>query len=532
MVTLLSPNLHYQVLKIIEKCSHVNHLKQLQSFLTTYGHSQNQFYVFKLVRFCHLKLSNFTYARRIFDDLVSPDIYLYTAMITAYSSQMDSHYKALSLYREMVRRGSPQPNHFIYPHVLKSCFEVSGTKMVHAQIVKSGFVEYSVVQTALVDSYSSSNQDVGSARKVFDEMSERTVVSWTAMVSGYTRAGDVKNAVSLFEEMPDRDVPSWNSVIAGFTQNGLFSEAISFFRRMVVERERSVDIRPNEVTVVCVLSACGHTGMLEIGRLIHGYVYRNGLVPYLFVWNALLDMYGKCGSLKEARRIFDWCSKKNLTSWNSVINCFALHGRSETAICLFQEMMQSENYHGIRPDEVTFIGVLNACTHGGLVEKGLEYFDLMTRHYQIEPRISHYGCLIDLLGRAGRFEKAMGVIREMKMEPDEVVWGSLLNGCRIHGRSDLAEFAVYKLFEIDPNNGGYGTMLANLYGESGKWDEATKVRKMMKDRNAYKVAGCSWIEIDKQVNLFYSVDKTHPRTEEIYDTLEILISHLFQLTES
>ncbi|KAK4854479.1 hypothetical protein QYF36_024491 [Acer negundo] len=531
---LLHPNLNQQVLSIIERCIHLNHLKQLQCFLTTLGHSQNQLYAFKLVRFCNLKLSSFTYARHIFDNVVSPNIYLYTAMITAYASHPDHHLKALSLYRDMLRRGCPQPNQFIYPHVLKSCpevLELSGTKMVHAQIVKSGFVQYPVVQTAIVYSYARLNDNIGSARKLFDEMSDRNVVSWTAMISGYTRVGDVDNAVSLFEEMPDRDVPSWNSVIAGFTQNGLFPEAISFFRRMVVVGGQSKDIRPNQVTVVCVLSACGHTGMLQIGKLIHGYVYRSGLVPDLFVLNALLDMYGKCGNLKEARSVFDRSSKKNLTSWNSMINCFALHGRSESAIRVFEEMKQYED-HVVRPDGVTFIGLLNACTHGGLVKKGLAYFELMTRKYQIEPRISHYGCLIDLLCRAGRFEKALEVVREMKMEPDEVVWGSFLNGCKIHSRSDLAEFAVKKLIEIDPNNGGYGIMLANLYGESGKWDEVGKVRKMLKDRNAIKVPGCSWIEIDKQVNMFYSVDKTHPKTEKIYDTLESLICHLFQLAES
>ncbi|KAK3232060.1 hypothetical protein Dsin_003941 [Dipteronia sinensis] len=360
-------------------------------------------------------------------------------------------------------------------------------------------------------------------------MSDRNVVSWTAMISGYTRVGDVNDAVSLFEEKPDRDVPSWNSVIAGFAQNGI-PEAISFFRRMVTVGQ-SEDIRPNRVTVVCVLSACGHTGMLQIGKLIHGYAYRNGLVPDLVVLNALLDMYGKCGNLKEARRVLNRSLKKNLTSWNSMINCFALHGRSESAIRVFEEMMQCKD-HDVRPDGVTFIGLLNACTHGGLVEKGLAYFELMTRKYQIEPRIAHYGCLIDLLGRAGRFEKALEVVREMKMEPDEVVCGSLLNGCKIHRRADWAEFAVKKLIEIDPNNGGYGIMLANLYGESGKWDEVGKVRKMLKDRKAIKGPGCSWIEIDKQVNMFYSVDKTHPKTEDIYDTLESLICHLFQLAES
>ncbi|GAV84881.1 PPR domain-containing protein/PPR_3 domain-containing protein [Cephalotus follicularis] len=515
-----TPNLNQCVLAIIEKCNHLNHLKQLQCFLITIGHAHTQFYAFKLVRFCTLKLNDLYYARFIFDHLRSPNVFLYTAMLTAYASQPPLA-SAFALYRHMLRGGKPKPNQFIYPHVLRC----NGTKLVHTQILKSGFAQYPVVQTALVDSYARISADLKNARELFDEMADRNVVSWTAMISGYARLGDIGNALLLFEEMPERDVPSWNAVIAGCTQNGLFSEAISLFRRMiaVMEREKHRQNRPNQVTVVCALSACGHTGMLHSGKSIHTYVYRNGLGYDSFVSNALVDMYGKCGSLKEARRVFEMTSMKSLTAWNSMINCFALHGQGARAITVFEEMMQCGDGH-VMPDGVTFIGLLNACTHGGLLEKGRAYFELMTRNYGIEPRIEHYGCLIDLLGRAGQFEEALEVVRTMNIPPDEVVWGSLLNGCRIHGHTDLAEFAVKRLIEIDPKNGGYGIMLANLYGELEKWDEARKVRKLLKERNAYKTPGCSWVEIDNQVHQFYSVDRTHPRTEEIYMMLDSLIS--------
>ncbi|KAM7464720.1 hypothetical protein LguiA_032841 [Lonicera macranthoides] len=520
MLAPVVPNLNQHVLAILDKCNHLNHLKQLHSYLITLGHAQTHFYAFKLLRFCTISLSNLQYARFIFDHLRSPNIYLYTAMITAYSSQPD-HRSSLLLYRDMLRHGSPRPNHFIYPHVLKSSpqvFESHCTELVHTHVLKSGFGGYPVVQTALVDSYSRFSSDIGTARQLFDEMSERNVVSWTTMVSGYTRLGEMGNAVLLFEIMPERDTPSWNAVIAGCTQNGLFSEAISLFRRMVVLEEGN---RPNQVTVVCSLSACGHTGMLQLGKCIHGYICRYGLGPDSFILNALVDMYGKCGSLKEARKVFNSTLKRSLTSWNSMINCFALHGQSDCAISLFNEMM----HHGdnVKPDAVTFIGLLNACTHGGLVEQGHYYFSLMTRDYMIEPQIEHYGCLIDLLGRAGRFKEALEVIKEMHIPPDEVVWGSLLNGCKIHGHTDLAEFAVKKLVETDPRNGGYGIMLANVYGELGKWDEVRKVRRKLKDQNAHKTPGCSWIEIDNQVHQFYSVDSSHPRTEDIYTILESLV---------
>lgn len=527
---LIQPHLNQLVLAALEKCSHLNHLKQLQGFLISLGHSQTQFFAFKLVRFCNLTLADLCYARFIFDNLTSPNVYLYTAMITAYASQPDPK-AAFLLYRNMVRRGDPRPSHFIYPHVLKSCPEVlesNGTKMVHTQVLKSGFGGYPVVQTAIVDSYSRFCSDIGNARQMFDEMLERSVVSWTAMISGYAKLGNVESAMELFESMPERDVPAWNALIAGCAQNGFFCEAIWLFKRMVSlalegnnkEREN----KPNKITVASALSACGHTGMLHLGKWIHGYVFKTYLGQDSFISSALLDMYAKCGNLKVARRVFDMITLKSLTSWNSLINCLALHGHSGSAIDLFAELVQCGD--GVKPDAVTFVGVLNACTHGGLVEKGYSYFEMMRRDYDIEPQIEHFGCLIDLLGRAGRFEEAMEVVRGMNIEPDEVVWGSLLNGCKIHGRPDLAEYSVKKLIEMDPENGGYRIMLANIYAELKKWDEVRKVRKLLKEQNAYKTPGCSWIEVDNQVYQFYSFDMTHPSAEQIYKTLESMISFM------
>ncbi|TQE07665.1 hypothetical protein C1H46_006736 [Malus baccata] len=516
--------------QLLAKCKTLNHLKQLHVFIITLGYGQSEIYAFKLVRFCLVTLpnANLPYARLIFDCLHYPNVYHYAAMIAGYASQ-SHHHSVLLLYRRMFCQGSPQPNHFIYPHILKSSPEVfksHGTELVHTHIMKSGFGQYPVVQTALLDSYSRFLSDVGSARRVFEDMSEKNVVTWTAMISGYTRVGDIGGALLLFEKMPERDVPSWNAVIAGCTQNGQFSEAISLFKTMVhiAHGEKHRENRPNQVTAVCVLSACSHTGMLQLGKWLHNYIYKNALGPDSFVSNSLVDMYGKCGSLKVARMVFDRTSQKSLTSWNSMINSYALHGESDNAIGVFEDMIQCGA--DVRPDEVTFVGLFNACTHEGLVEKGISYFDLMTQGYGIEPQIEHYGCLIDLLGRAGRFEEAMEAVRGMKIEPDEVIWGSLLNGCKIYGRTDLAEIAVKKLIQLEPNNGAYGTMLANIYGQLGKWDDVRNVRKMLRERNAYKTPGCSWIEVDNQVYQFYSIDKSHPRTEEIYQILDILLLFL------
>ncbi|CAN8290195.1 unnamed protein product [Cochlearia groenlandica] len=509
---------------LISKSTNLNHLKQVQTFLVVSGLSHSQFLCFKLLRFCTIRLCNISYARFIFDRFSLPNTHLYAAVLTAYASSLPLHASsAFSLFRLMLKSSlPPRPNHFIYPLVLKSTpFLSSGfsTPMVHSHLFKSGFHRYVVVQTSLLHSYASSVSHIGLARKVFDEMSERNVVSWTALLSGYARSGDINDAIALFGEMPERDVPSWNAILAACTQNGLFVEAISLFRRMINEP----DIRPNEVTLVCVLSACAQTGTLQLAKGIHGFAYRHALSSGVFVSNSLVDLYGKCGNLEEASSVFKITNKKSLTSWNSMINCYALHGRSEEAIAVFEEMMKL-NSNDIKPDHITFIGLLNACTHAGLVSRGRAYFDLMTSSFGIEPRIEHYGCLIDLLGRAGRFDEALEAISRMKMNADEAIWGSLLNACKKYGHLVLAEVAVRNLVALNPNSGSYVAMMANLYGEMGNWEEARKARKMIKKQNAYKTPGCSWIEIDNEVHQFYSLDESHPKAEEIYTVLDGLIS--------
>ncbi|PKU72549.1 pentatricopeptide repeat-containing protein At1g33350-like [Dendrobium catenatum] len=229
-------------------------------------------------------------------------------------------------------------------------------------------------------------------------------------------------------------------------------------------------------------------------------------------------LFDNLGSLIEAGFVFGTLFEPSLTAWNSMINCLALHGHSERAIAVFNDM---EN-QGSRPDEITFVGLLNACTHAGLVDEGMSYFNSMRRTYGIELKIEHYGCAVDLLCRAGRFEEAMGVVKDMKIEPDEVIWGSFLNGCKVHGNFSLAEFSVKKLIEIDPSNVGYGVMLANLYSKHGKWEEVGHVRKMLKDGGGKKLPGCSWIEVDNRVHQFYSGDKFHPEADVICGLLEEL----------
>ncbi|CAA6662545.1 unnamed protein product [Spirodela intermedia] len=377
----------------------------------------------------------------------------------------------------------------------------SSIAAVHAQVAKTGFAGDGVVQTSLLDAYAKC-LDVDTARRLFDEMAERNVVSWTAMITGYARAGMIGNATTLFEEMPHRDVPAWNAIIAAYSQNGLFSEAVALFRRMI-----AAAARPNETTVACVLSACGHLGTLLLAKSIHTYTYRNRIGASVFVSNALIDVYGKCGSLKQARNLFDESSQRSLTLWNSMINC--------------SHSTDTAGRHG-----VTFVGLLNACAHGGMVDEGRRYFRAMVAGYGVERRIEHYGCMVDLLCRAGRFEEAMEVVEGMRaMEPDEVVWGlcSRLQGLR--GGEDGGEGG-----EEAAGDGPGERRLRRAAGESVQRDGEVggDGRREEGDEGdgGRKLPGCSWIELESEVHRFYSGDRSHPRAGEIVDALQGLAAFL------
>uniref|UniRef100_A0ACD5YVN3 Uncharacterized protein n=1 Tax=Avena sativa TaxID=4498 RepID=A0ACD5YVN3_AVESA len=513
---------HGDFVAVLSRCATLAHLKQLHAHSVVTARATAQTTTFHLLRFASLRLSCLPYARRLFDSTPHPNVFLYSAMLSAYAAASPAHAysrDALALFLRMLRRGRPAPNQFIYPLALRAACPVGVQliRSIHSHACKTGFHAYDVIMTSLLDGYSRYGM-MPDAQKLFDGLTDRNMVSWTALVSGYARAGKVGNAIVLFEQMPERDVAAWNALIAGCAQNGLFVEAVGICNRMVDE-----GFRPNGTTVACVLSACGHLGMLKIGKVIHGYAWRNCVGFGSSVVNGLIDMYGKCGNLKEARWMFNEVSDRSLTTWNSLINCLALHGHSESAIAVFSEMRDE----GVEPDEVTFVGLLNACTHGGFVNEGLMYFELMSEELRIEPEIEHYGCIVDLLGRAGRFEDAMNVIKNMKIQPDEVIWGSLLNACRKHRQLELAEFAIRKLLQLNPNNANYVVMLANLYSEGGFWEEVTKVRKIMQeDVIGKKLPGCSWVEVDRKTHTFYSGDDAHPESEDICNILEELAASM------
>lgn len=358
------------------------------------------------------------------------------------------------------------------------------------------------------------------ARQVFDEMSMKDLPIWNSMITGYARCGDMDGALELFRSMPNRNLVSWTAMISGYSQTGKYAEALAMFLSMETE-ESTI----NHVTIASVLPACASLGALEVGMRIETYAWNKGFFKNLYVSNAVLEMYARCGRIDEARRVFDDIgNRRNLCSWNSMIMGLAIHGKSCEALELYNEMLMEET----APDDVTFVGLLLACTHGGLVVQGRQLFKWMSEKYRINAKLEHYGCMVDLLGRAGELQEAYDLIKSMPMKPDSVVWGALLGACNIYGNVEIGEIAAESLFKLEPWNPGNYVILSNIYASKSRWDRVSKLRKVMKSSQITKAAGYSFIEEGGKVHKFIVEDKSHPRSNEIYEVLNEVWSKMRQ----
>ncbi|PON86323.1 DYW domain containing protein [Trema orientale] len=298
-------------------------------------------------------------------------------------------------------------------------------------------------------------------------------------------------------------------MIAGYVQCGKPKEATNLFLEM-----EKVGLKPNEVTVVAVLAACADLGDLYLGRRIHEYSSRSGFGKDVRVSNTLIDMYVKCGCLEDAQEVFHEMEERTVVSWSAMIQGLAIHGKAEEALRLFSEMIRA----GVKPNWVTFLGLLHACSHMGLIDEGRNFFAGMTRDYGIVPRIEHYGCMVDLLSRAGLLQDAHEFIKNMPIKPNGVVWGALLGGCKVHKNIALAEEAIRHLSELDPLNDGYYVVLSNIYAQAERWEDTAQVRKLMRDRGVKKTPGWSSITVDGICHEFVAGDESHPQALEIFQT--------------
>ncbi|GFP92457.1 pentatricopeptide repeat-containing protein at1g56690 mitochondrial [Phtheirospermum japonicum] len=392
-----------------------------------------------------------------------------------------------------------------------------------------------VCWTTMISGYVQ-NGKVDVARKLFEVMPEKNEVTWTAMLMGYTQCGRNENAWELFKAMPTKPAVACNAMIIGLGENGEVSkardifdlmkekdygtwsamikiyerrgfelEALSLFRLM--HRE---GVRPHFPTLISCLSVCAGLATLDYGRQIHAQLLRYKFDDDVYLSSVLITMYMKCGDVVKAKLVFDRCSCKDTVTWNSVISGYAQHGLGDEALQVFDEMSLS----GIQPDEVTFVGILSACSYSGKVEEGKEIFESMRSKHRIEPITEHYACMVDLLGRAGKLDEAMRLINEMPVEADAAVWGSLMGACRNHMNSDLAEIAAKKLFKLEPGNAGPAVLLSNIYASKGRWENVAKLRKNMRSKKVSKLPGFSWIEVEKEVHMFLGGDR-QPHREHV-----------------
>lgn len=402
----------------------------------------------------------------------------------------------------MLADSTARPEKLTYPSVFKAYTQLGLAKdgaQLHGRIVKLGLELDPFIRNSIIHMYASCGL-LGNARKLFDEMRDSDVVAWNSMVMGYAKCGNVEESWRLFSETPVRNEVSWNTMISGFVRNGRWMKALDVFHEM-----QESGIRPSEFTLVSALNACANLGALEQGKWIHEYIKRNDNIELnMIVVTAIIDMYCKCGSIDNALQVFENSPRKGLSCWNSMMMGLATNGFEEEAFGLFSKLESSN----LRPDSVSFIAVLTASNHSVRVDKARKYLKIMKETYEIEPRIEHYGCMVDVLGRAGDIEAAAEVIKSMPMRPDAVIWGSLLSACSYHNNVDVAKWASQNLILSDPNETSAHVLMSNAYAASGDFKKAVQERMKMK-KKIEKQPGCSSIEVNGEIHEFLAGGNWH-----------------------
>ncbi|KAK2437620.1 pentatricopeptide repeat-containing protein [Trifolium repens] len=442
----------------------------------------------------YLKFGLVVDAHEVFEELPVRDVVLWNSMVNGYA-QIGHFEEALGMFRRMVENGMV-PCRYTVTGVL-SIYSVVGDfdngRGVHGFVIKMGYDSGVVVSNALIDMY-------GKCKCASD--------AW-----------------NIFEVMDEKDVFSWNSIISVHQRCGDHWGTLKLFDRMLGNR-----VQPDLVTVTAVLPACTHLAALMHGREIHGYMIVNGLgkeginneFDDVLLNNALMDMYAKCGNMRDALMVFDIMTEKDVASWNIMITGYGMYGYGDEALDMFSRMCRAQ----LTPNEISFVGLLSACSHAGMVEEGLEFLAEMDSKYGVSPSIEHFTCVIDMLCRAGKLMEAYDLILTMPFKADPVGWRSLLAACRNHNDTDLAEIAASKVIELEPDHCGNYVLMSNVYGVVGRYDEVSEMRHTMRQQNVKKRPGCSWIELMNGVHVFITGDRTHPQTDFIYAGLNSLTAVL------
>ncbi|MQL75691.1 hypothetical protein Taro_008056 [Colocasia esculenta] len=391
-------------------------------------------------------------------------------------------------------------------------------KQVHAWVLKNDMSSNSFISSGLVNFYCKCDE-LQYAEAVHAETCQGNVFAMTSMIVGHAGRGNMEEARRLFDSLDEKNSVALTALLSGYLQSQQYEAVFKHLREFIGKVETLI---PDELVFVNVLIACSLQADLDHGRQVHAYMIRMGFKMEEKLGSALLDMYAKCGELKSATRIFENLSCRDRVIYNAMLAGFAHHGREKEALGLFEEMMSK----GVRPDSVTFIAILSACRHGGLVEAGEKCFNAMKEDYGISSEIDHYSCMVDLYCRANQLDKAMSLIKNMPFEPDAIIWGTFLNACRTSGNTDVAKEVEEKLLRMEAHSGARYVQLANAFAAEGKWREVERIRGKMRGREAKKHAGCSWVHVDSRVNTFTSGDSSHSEADAIYAMLATMSAEM------
>ncbi|MBA0779482.1 hypothetical protein Gotri_003732 [Gossypium trilobum] len=640
MLRLHCPPDHYTFPFVLKACGELPSFRSgaaVHAVVSTTGFDSNVFVCNALVAM-YARCGELDDARQMFEEMHDKgicDIVSWNSIVAAYTQSRDAK-NAVELFRIMMNDSEIHPDIVSLVNVLPACGSLGASlhgMQLHAFALRRGLFEDVFVGNALMDMYAKCRM-IEQANKVFESMEVKDVVSWNAMVTGYSQAGRFEEALGLFEKMREEkielDVVTWSAVIAGYAQKGHGYEALGVLRQMqlcgskpnvvtlvsvlsgcasiaallqgkethcyaikcvlnydwndpgedlmvinglidmyakckstnvarlmfdsVAPSDRNVvtwtvmiggyaqhgeandalklfsemlqegnSMKPNTFTICCALMACAHLAALRFGKQIHAYILRNRYESVmLFMENCLIDMYSKSGDIHAARVVFDNMQHRNSVSWTSLLTGYGMHGYGEEAIKVLDDMRAA----GFVPDGITFLVLLYVCSHSGMVDQGIRFFESMHTEYSVTPELDHYACMVDLLGRAGRFGQALELVHSMPMEPTAIVWIALLSGCRIHGNVELGEYAAAQLQELGSENDGSYTLLSNIYANARRWRDVARVRSLMKYSGVKKRPGCSWVQGKKGTATFYVGDRSHPQFEQIYKLLADLIQRI------
>ncbi|KAM3324646.1 pentatricopeptide repeat-containing protein, mitochondrial [Capsicum chacoense] len=434
----------------------------------------------------YMKFGSVLDGHHIFSSMNNRDIISWNSLLSGFHNN-ETSYEGPKIFRQLLVEGL-RPNMYTLISNLRSCaslLDASLGKQVHAHAVKANLGGNIYVGTSLVDMYAKCGQ-LDDAEMIFYRLSEKDVFTWTVVISGYVQSDQGEKAFRCFNQM---------------------------------QREA---IKPNEFTLSSCLRGCSHVASLDNGQQLHSMAMKSGQFSDMYVASALIDMYAKCGCIKDAESLFQSMASSDTVLWNTIIYAYSQHGLDEKALETFGTMLSE----GILPDGITFIAVLSACSHLGLVKEGRRHFDSIKNGFGITPSIEHYACMVDILGRAGKFDETEHFIEGMELAPDALIWETVLGVCKTHGNVELAEKAANVLFKIDPKAESSYILLSNIYAAKGRWADVSKVRALMSRQGVKKEPGCSWLEIDNQVHVFLSQDASHPRLKDIHKKLEELASRI------